>query len=572
MKAIRQFLLPFLLVLFSLSSLGQEALKYRWSFQDVQNTSGQSLLTIDSSDYFLLSADSSFEYSLKAKNNLLARGTWQLQKDTLVFNYTEPTDTTRYYAITVINDSNLFISEGPVNFHFFRKNTPPAESSALPLNYDFTGTGISLTSLARGILGLTVLVFLTFLMSSKRKKVNWPLIIKGIIVQLIFAIGILKVPFIRSVFDWVSEKFVVLLSFTQKGSEFLFGGLITDTTSFGYIFAFQVLPTVIFFSALTSLLFYYGILQKIVFAFAWIMKRTMKLSGAESLAAAGNIFLGQTESPLLVKPYIGKMTKSELLCLMSGGMATIAGGVLAAYIGFLGGEDMAQQVFFAKHLLAASVMSAPAAVVAAKLLVPETKPVNDKMHIEKSNIGTNALEAIANGTTEGLKLAVNVGAMLLVFIAFIAMANYILQDFLGEITGLNAWVVDLTNGQYSGFSMQFILGYTLAPITWLMGVSNDDIVLVGQLLGEKTILNEFVAYVSLGELMEAGKFASEKSIVIATYILCGFSNFASIGIQIGGIGSLAPSRKGDLSKLGFRALIGGTMASLFTAVIVGMLI
>lgn len=572
MKAIRQFLLPFLLVLFSLSSFGQEALKYRWSFQDVQNTSGQSLLTIDSSDYFLISADSSFEYSLKGKNNLLARGTWQLQKDTLVFNYTEPTDTTRYYAITVLNDSNLFISEGPVNFHFFRKNTPPAESSALPLNYNFTGTGISLTSLARGILGLTVLVFLTFLMSSKRKKVNWPLIIKGIIVQLIFAIGILKVPFIRSVFDWVSEKFVVLLSFTQKGSEFLFGGLITDTTSFGYIFAFQVLPTVIFFSALTSLLFYYGILQKIVFAFAWIMKRTMKLSGAESLAAAGNIFLGQTESPLLVKPYIGKMTKSELLCLMSGGMATIAGGVLAAYIGFLGGEDMAQQVFFAKHLLAASVMSAPAAVVAAKLLVPETKPVNDKMHIEKSNIGTNALEAIANGTTEGLKLAVNVGAMLLVFIAFIAMANYILQDFLGEITGLNAWVVDLTNGQYSGFSMQFILGYTLAPITWLMGVSNDDIVLVGQLLGEKTILNEFVAYVSLGELMEAGKFASEKSIVIATYILCGFSNFASIGIQIGGIGSLAPSRKGDLSKLGFRALIGGTMASLFTAVIVGMLI
>ena len=572
MKAIRQLFLPLLFLLLSLASFGQEALKYRWNFQEVQNTSGQSLLTIDSSDYFLLNEDSSFEYSLKAKNNLLARGTWQLQSDTLVFNYTEPTDTTRYYAITTLNDNSLIISEGPVNFRFYRKKSVTEETPALPLNYDFTGTGISLSSLARGILGLTVLVFLTFLMSSKRKKVNWPLIIKGLIVQLIFAIGILKVPFIRSVFDWVSEKFVILLSFTQKGSEFLFGGLITDTTSFGYIFAFQVLPTVIFFSALTSLLFYYGILQKIVFGFAWIMKRTMKLSGAESLAAAGNIFLGQTESPLLVKPYIGKMTKSELLCLMSGGMATIAGGVLAAYIGFLGGEDMAQQIFFAKHLLAASVMSAPAAVVAAKLLVPETKPVNDEMHIEKSNIGTNALEAIANGTTEGLKLAVNVGAMLLVFIAFIAMANYILQDFLGEITGLNAWVVDLTNGQYSGFSMQFILGYTLAPITWLMGVSNDDIVLVGQLLGEKTILNEFVAYVSLGELMEAGKFASEKSIVIATYILCGFSNFASIGIQIGGIGSLAPSRKGDLSKLGFRALIAGTMASLFTAVIVGMLI
>ncbi len=342
--------------------------------------------------------------------------------------------------------------------------------------------------------------------------------------------------------------------------------------SFGYIFAFQVLPTVIFFSALTSLLFYYGVLQKVVFGFAWVMRRTMKLSGAESLAAAGNIFLGQTEAPLLVKPYIKKMTKSELLCLMSGGMATIAGGVLAAYIGFLGGVDEVQQIFFAKHLLAASVMSAPAAVVAAKILMPETKEVNESMHIEKSNIGTNALEAITNGTTEGLKLAVNVGAMLLVFIAFIAMFNYLFEDIVGDLTGLNAWVVDTTQGQYSGFSLQFILGYILAPITWLMGVAKDDIVLVGQLLGEKTILNEFVAYVSLGDMVKAGKFVSPKSVVIATYILCGFSNFASIGIQIGGIGSLAPSRKADLSKLGFKALIGGTLASLFTAVIVGMLI
>jgi CNT family concentrative nucleoside transporter len=426
--------------------------------------------------------------------------------------------------------------------------------------------------LLRGLLGLTVLIFLTFLMSSKRRRINWGLILKGLLIQFVFALAILKLPLIRQAFDWVSRAFVTLLSFTYEGSEFLFGNLMDSSNSLGYIFAFQVLPTVIFFSALTSLLFYYGILQKVVFAFAWIMKRTMKLSGAESLAAAGNVFLGQTESPLLVKPYIRKMTRSELMCLMSGGMATIAGGVLAAYIGFLGGENDVQQIFFAKHLLAASVMSAPAAVVAAKILLPETEKVNDSMHIARDGIGTNALEAITNGTTEGLKLAVNVGAMLLVFIAFIAMANYILEDLFGAWFGLNEWVLNMTNGQYEGFTLQFILGYTLAPVTWLMGVNGSDIVLVGQLLGEKTILNEFVAYVSLGELMEAGKFTSEKSIIIATYILCGFSNFASIGIQIGGIGSLAPNRKTDLSKLGFKALIGGTMASLFTAVIVGMLI
>ena len=302
------------------------------------------------------------------------------------------------------------------------------------------------------------------------------------------------------------------------------------------------------------------------------MKKLMNLSGSESLAAAGNIFLGQTESPLLIKPYIEKMTMSELLCLMAGGMATIAGGVLAAYIGFLGGSDPAQQLFFAKHLLAASVMSAPAAVVAAKILLPETEQVNKDMSISKEQIGTNALEAISIGTTQGIKLAVNVGAMLLVFIAFIAMANYFLKDFLGDFTGLNSFIYSLTNGQYNGLTLEFILGYTLAPLSWLMGVCKQDIVLVGQLLGEKTILNEFVAYVSLGELKTSGKFFQEKSVIIATYILCGFANFSSIGIQIGGIGALAPKRTKDLSKLGILALIAGTLASLFTAVIVGMIL
>ncbi|HBF21214.1 MAG: Na+ dependent nucleoside transporter [Owenweeksia sp.] len=569
--AVRLLLSFIFSILLVSNSFGQEALKYRWAFQSIENIQGESLLNIDSADYFDLSNDSVFAYSLVAKDSLIAQGSWVFRNDSLIFNYTAPADTLRGYAVTVLNDSTLVINEGNVNYTFHRD---PLSSSvaALPLNYDFSKGDITLAAVLRGMLGLLILIAIGFLLSSKRRKINWPLIVKGLIIQIIFALGILKVSFVRASFDWLSSKFVILLNFTRDGSEFLFGSLISDTSSLGYIFAFQVLPTVIFFSALTSLLFYWGILQKIVFAFAWVMKRTMKLSGAESLSAAGNIFLGQTESPLLVKPYIKKMTKSELLCLMSGGMATIAGGVLAAYIGFLGGEDIEQQIFFAKHLLAASVMSAPAAVVAAKLLLPETEKVNESMHIEKANIGSNALEAITNGTTEGLKLAVNVGAMLLVFIAFMAFANYLLTSIIGDIFGLNAWAAQISAGQYDSFSFQFILGYGLQPITWLMGVDWQDSALVGQLLGEKTILNEFVAYVSLGDLMSAGKFASEKSIIIATYILCGFSNFASIGIQIGGIGALAPSRKGDLSKLGFRALIAGTLASLFTAVIVGMLI
>jgi CNT family concentrative nucleoside transporter len=302
------------------------------------------------------------------------------------------------------------------------------------------------------------------------------------------------------------------------------------------------------------------------------MKKTLKLSGAESLAAAGNIFLGQTESPLLVKPYIDKMTKSELLCLMSGGMATIAGGVLAAYIGFLGGTDPAQQLFFAKHLLAASVMSAPAAIVLSKILLPETNIINEDMSISSEKLGSNSLEAISIGTSQGVKLAINVGAMLLVFIAFITMTNYFLKDFIGELMNINNLIAEFTLGQYNGLTLEFILGYLLAPLTWLMGVCKEDMVLVGQLLGEKTILNEFVAYISLSELKETGKFFEEKSIIISTYILCGFANFASIGIQIGGIGSLAPSRRKDLSQLGILALIAGTLASLLTAVIVGAII
>lgn len=429
--------------------------------------------------------------------------------------------------------------------------------------------GVSFESVGRGLLGMAVLVLIGVLFSQDRKHINWRLIGIGLAIQFVLAIGILKVQWVQSTFDVVGQGFVKIISFTDFGADFLFSSFVTGNAEAAVIsFAFRILPTIVFFSALTSLLYYIGLLQKVVFVFAWLMRKTMRLSGAESLAAAGNIFLGQTESPFLIKPYLDRMTKSEIMCLMTGGMATIAGGVLAAYIGFLGGEDPAQQVLFAKHLLAASVMSAPAAVVAAKLLVPERESFNSEMTINREKMGANVLEAVANGTSDGVKLAVNVGAMLLVFTAFVYMGNWILRDLIGEPTGLNALIA--SNTGFDGLTFQFMVGYTFAPIAWLMGVPTEDIFLVGQLLGEKTILNEFYAYKTLGEMKFAELFTHEKSMIMATYILCGFSNFASIGIQIGGIGTLIPNRKGLLSKLGMRALLGGTLACLFTAVLVGM--
>lgn len=429
---------------------------------------------------------------------------------------------------------------------------------------------ISFISIAKGLLGIVTLLVIAWLFSSNRKKIDWKLIGKGLLIQLVFALLVLKVPFVESGFDFVGKAFTKVINFTQSGTKFLFSNFDSGTIESPLInFAIMILPTVIFFSALTSLFYYWGVLPKIVYGFAWVMKKAMKLSGAESLAAAGNIFLGQTEAPLLVKPYLNKMTNSELMCLMSGGMATIAGGVLAAYIGFLGGDDPVEQVKFAKHLLAASVMSAPAAVVAAKMLVPETEKFDEELKISKEKLGANALEAIANGTTDGLKLAVNVGAMLLVFTALMAMGNYVLFK-VGDWTTLNSVIA--ANTEYTELSFNLILGYIGAPIVWLMGVCQEDMFLVGQLLGEKTILNEFIAYATLGEMKASGVFHEEKSIVMATYILCGFANFASIGIQIGGIGSLAPDKKSILAKYGFKALIGGTLASLFTAVIVGALL
>ena len=432
--------------------------------------------------------------------------------------------------------------------------------------------GFSFNSLWRGVLGMLSLVFIAFLFSSNRKAVDWKVVGIGLAVQLLIAIGVLKIEFIKGMFEFVGGLFVSVLDFTRAGSKFLFEGLVVDMDTFGFIFAFQVLPTIIFFSALTSVLFYLGIIQKVVKAMAWLLSKALKISGAESLSVAGNIFLGQTEAPLLIKAYLEKMNKSEMLLVMIGGMATVAGAVLAAYIGFLGGNDPAMRLFYAKHLLAASVMAAPGAIVISKILYPQTENVNTDVQVSQEKIGSNFLDAIANGTTEGLKLAVNVGAMLLVFVAFIAMFNGVL-GWLGDITSINSWIA--SNTTYESLSLELILGYTFAPLMWLIGVAKEDMALMGQLLGIKIAASEFIGYIQLADLKNVSSAIHlnyEKSIIMATYMLCGFANFASIGIQIGGIGSLAPGQRKTLSNFGMKALVGGTIASLISATIAGMII
>jgi len=434
--------------------------------------------------------------------------------------------------------------------------------------------GFSFDSLWRGVLGMTILVGIAWLFSSNRKAISWRIVGIGLSIQLALAIGILQIPVIQSFFEFVGSLFVKVLDFTKAGSTFLMGDLM-NVESYGYIFAFQILPTIMFFSALTSVLFYLGIIQKVVYGLAWFMTKTMRLSGAESLSVAGNIFLGQTESPLLVKAYLEKMTRSEILLVMIGGMATVAGGVLAAYIGFLGGEDEIMRREFAKHLLAASVMAAPGAVVISKILVPQTEKIDQEIRVSQEKIGSNFLDAMSRGTTEGLTLALNVGAMLLVFFAFIAMFNS-LFGWIGDFTGLNEVIIEATSGKYQGLSLEFILGYLFAPLMWVIGVAGSDITLTGQLLGEKIIASEFVGYTSLAEYKaltpESGGFAFQKSVLMSTYMLCGFANFASIGIQVGGIGSLAPGKRSLLSEYGMRALLGGTLASLLSAAIAGMIL
>ncbi len=517
------------------------------------------------------------------------------------------------------------------------------------MNELIASQGISFTSISRGILGMVALIAIAYIFSSDRKSISWKVVGVGLLMQLIIAVGVLYVPAIKGIFEFIGQRFVDVMEFTKAGTTFLLSSFVSNKIDAPLInFAFVILPTIIFFSALTSVLFFLGVIQKVVKGLAILLTRTLNISGAESLSVAGNIFLGQTEAPLMIKAYLEKMNRSEIMLVMIGGMATVAGGVLAAYVSFLGGDDPVQQAFYAKHLLSASVMAAPGAIVVAKMLMPQTEKIDSNIEVSKEKAGSNFLDAMATGTSEGLKLAMNIGAMLLVFFAFIAMANYILEkigfyttyiDWLISIIAalgfsywkrannkpvknfllafiailiaimfykylrvvfnntslinsflpfidyqftpgnfsvgysVSQWVAEHTN--YPRLSMEFILGYTFAPIMWLIGVAKEDTTMLGQLLGIKLIASEFVGYIKLAEFKEVSNamhLTYEKSVLIATYMLCGFANFASIGIQVGGIGQLAPKQRKRLSEFGMRALLGGTLASLLSANIAGMLI
>jgi len=558
-------------MLFAITTIFAQNIEKKWQFDAITNQNNETLFNINPAKDTLSLTTGEFNYTLSAKNNLKASGDYMLQNNLLVFYYNQPSDTIRRYKITEKTDSTLVFTENGVNYKF-KNYTNSTELSTAPEDTIIPSQGTSFTSIWRGILGMISLILLAFLFSNNKKAIDWKTVGVGLSFQLLIAIGVLKVGFVQKAFEFVGSLFVKVLDFTRAGSQFLFEGLVVDMDTFGFIFAFQVLPTIIFFSALTSVLFYLGIIQWIVKAFGMLLSKLLKISGAESLSVAGNIFLGQTEAPLLIKAYLEKMNKSEMLLVMIGGMATVAGAVLAAYIGFLGGDDPVLRLQYAKHLLAASVMAAPGAIVISKILYPQTESINTDVHVSSDKIGSNILDAIANGTTEGLRLAVNVGAMLLVFVAFIAMANWGFS-LVGRIGGLNEWIV--ANTPYETLSLEFVLGYIFAPLMWLIGVAGEDMALMGQLLGIKLAASEFVGYIQLADLKNVASATHlnyEKSIIMATYMLCGFANFASIGIQIGGIGSLAPGQRKTLSEFGMKALIGGTLASLISATIAGMII
>ena len=430
--------------------------------------------------------------------------------------------------------------------------------------------GVSLESLVRGIVGIIFLLLISYVFSTNRKAINWKTIGLSLLIQTVIAVGVLKVNWIADLFEYLGSFFLKILDFTNAGTYMILGEFV-DVEKTGYVFAFQALPVIIFFSALTSIAYYFGIIQKIVKFLAWVLAKLFGISGPESLSLSGNIFLGQTESPLMIKAYLEKMNRSELFLVMVGGMATVAGSVLGAYIGFLGGDDPVARLSFAKSLLAASVMAAPGAIVISKIIYPQTEKVNLNINLTNSEIGGNFLSAISKGTNEGVRMAVNVGAMLLVFIALIALLNGMLS-YIGNL-GINLWISE--NTSYSNLSVEFILGIIFSPIMWLIGVANTDILLMGQLLGVKLASSEFVAYAQLAELKNVENIISlnyEKSVIMATYMLCGFANFASIGIQIGGIGVIAPKIKPILIELGFKAMLAGTIVSLLSATIAGAII
>ena len=481
-------------------------------------------------------------------------GKWKVKDKTLTLTSIVNTlDVINNYPIAFSSDNKVVFTKSGKRFSYHDKISSK-------------GAGITFMSILRGFFGLGMLFLIGYVFSKDRKNINWGLVARGTLLQIALAILILKVPFVSIIFDWLSKAFTKLINFSHDGANFLFRSMGSEQIDPILMnFVTWILPSIIFFAAISSLLYYFGILQWIVKRLAWVMNKVLGISGAESISAAANIFIGQTEAPLIVKPYLKRMTKSEIMCLMVGGMATIAGGVLAAVIGILGGGDELKELFYAKHLLTASFMSAPAAIVFAKILVPETEEIDKDLDVPKENIGANALEAITNGTTEGLRLAANVGAMLLVFMSLIALVNYTLGK-VGDWTSLNDLII--SGGMYTQLSFESIAGYILAPVSWVMGVEWQDCMYFGQLLGEKTILNEFIAYPHLGIIQDE---LSQKTVIMSTYVLCGFANIASIGIQVGGIGVLVPEKKSLLAKYGVIALIGGTLACMSTAVLAGIL-
>ena len=427
----------------------------------------------------------------------------------------------------------------------------------------------ALLEILRGLAGIGVFLGIAVLFSADRRNIPWRVVGVGLLLQFLLAGLVMHVPVVRAAVELVGMFFVQLLGFTAEGTRFLFGSLL-DEQSHGVIFALSVLPSIVFFSAFSAALYYLGILQKIVHGMAWVFSKTMRLSGPETLSASANVFLGQTEAPLLIRPWLAGMTKSEILCIMIGGMATVAGAVMIAYISLLGGGDPEQQLVFATHLLTKSVITVPAALMIAKILLPQTEPVDTSLHLAQESNGVNLLDAICRGTTDGVKLAVNVGAMLLVFTALVALVNYVLEGWIGGPTGLNAWVSAWSGGVFDGFSLDFLLGLLFAPVAWLMGISGDAVMVSGALLGERTVLNEFVAFVRLGELKATGAFADPRNLMILTYALAGFANIVSIGVQIGGIGGLAPSQRETLARFGWRALLGASLACFVTGAVAGI--
>lgn len=431
--------------------------------------------------------------------------------------------------------------------------------------------GFGIESLLRGVVGIITVLAVSYLMSSNRKKIDWKLVGSGLLIQFVLALSVLYVPFVGTLFELLGKAFIKLMDFTQAGVGFLLGPYATKSN--GFIFLIHSMPVIIFFTAIVSLFYHWGIIQRVVGAFSWVLRKFMNVSGAEGLVVSGNIFMGMTESPVLIKNYLPSMNRSEIFLVMVAGMGTIAGSVMATYIGMLSGGDPVARLLFAKHLLSASVMAAPGSIVIAKMLCPQTEPVTEQeVKVSLENQHHNILEALASGTSVGIKLVVNIAAMLLVFISMVALLNYVSEGLIGKYTGLNDWVVSVTDGKQQGFTFQFILGIILSPFMWLIGVPFDDMMLVGSLLGQKTILNEFVAYFQLQQWKDAGLFVYEKSIIMSTYILCGFANISSIGILLGGLGVLTPNKQNLISKLGIPTMIGGALVSIMSATMVGMIL